>query len=640
MPVNRGFRYGAVGYGVLAYLCLAASGMLTTYAQERGVDEPDAGELARAMADLRQRARVQGAEADALIARAGIEVRRDIVYQAIDGVDPERLSLDLYLPGSLPGSLPGPEHPLTTRAPIVLYLHGGGWMAGSKTQSFLQPLVFVPEGFVFASANYRFRPAATVAEMAQSAAGAAGWLVRNAEDFGGDPHRVFLIGHSAGAHLVSLLGTNATFLENAGVPPASIRGVISLDTAVYDLPGLLATTAGPLHRQVFGEDLKLQEEVSPWHNVRYEAPQAAFLVFYSDGRAEGLTQAIPFGERLRDAGHEAAVVEAVGHDHGQVNDLLGTDGNVPTAQMLDFVRRHAGASDYREAAVDTGLVPSPLEYSVLRPGESVLSESADVDGALPMLLLLHGGGGDRGQLAQWRRMFEQAWRSGVLPPMVVATPSATALSYYVDFHDGSERWTTFLAEEFPRVLAERHGGDLERVAIAGYSMGGVGALRVSFRHPEAFVAVAGMAAGIEPALEFDQLPEWYGPWQQPRLGDRFGTPVDAAFWAANNPASIAAADPDRLRDSGLAILVECGAEDQFYNHLGNEFLHRVLSDRGIPHEYRLVLGEGHFPIAPARLFTAFEFLGRAVRGEGEAKAAATARFDALVEPMRAWGPPD
>ena len=290
--------------------------------------------------------------------------------------------------------------------------------------------------------------------------------------------------------------------------------------------------------------------------------------------------------------------------------------------------------------MDTELVPSPLEYSVLRPGESVLSESADVDGALPILLLLHGGGGDRGQLAQWRRMFEQAWRSGVLPPMVVATPSATALSYYVDFHDGSERWTTFLAEKFPRVLAERHGGDPERVAVAGYSMGGVGALRVSFRHPEAFVAVAGMAAGIEPALEFDQLPEWYGPWQQPRLGDRFGTPVDAAFWAANNPASIAAADPDRLRDSGLAILVECGAEDQFYNHLGNEFLHRILSDRGIAHEYRLVLGEGHFPIAPERLFTAFEFLGRAVRGEGEAKAAATARFDALVEPMRAWGPPD
>ena len=491
---------------------------------------------------------------------------------------------------------------------------------------------------MFASANYRFRPAAAVAEMAQSAADAAGWLVRNAREFGGDPHRIFLIGHSAGAHLVSLLGTNGTFLQNAGVHPASVRGVISLDTAVYDLPRLMATTTLSFYSDVFGQDRGLQEEVSPWHQVRYEAPQAAFLVFYSDGRPEGLTQAIPFGRRLRDAGHLATVIEAVDRDHGQVNDLLGTEGDVPTVQILDFVQRHAGASNYRETTLDTELVPSPLEYSVMRPGEDVLPESAEVDGRLPILLFLHGGGGNRSLLAQWRRLFEQAWRSGVLPPMVVATPSSTALSYYMDFHDGSERWTTFLAQEFPRVLAERHGGDPERVAIAGYSMGGVGALRVSFRHPDAFVAVAGMAAGIEPALEFDQLPAWYEPWKQPRLGDRFGTPVDTAFWAANNPASIAAADPGHLRDSGLAILVECGAEDQFYNHVGNEFLHGVLSDRGIPHEYRLVLGEGHVPVAPERRLVALEFVGRAIRGAGAAKAAARARFDALLEPMRGWGP--
>ena len=625
----------------LCLLLVAAAAM--TSAQETDVNEMDAQDVRRLMAEFREQARVQAAQAEAVIERAGIEVRRDIVYQAIDGVDPERLSLDLYLPGS--------AQRRAARAPIVLYLHGGGWMAGSKAQSFLQPLVFLPEGFVFASANYRFRPAATVAEMAQSAADAAGWLVRNAEEFGGDPHNIFLIGHSAGAHLVSLLGTNAaqrpldvdpasTFLENAGVPPAAVRGVISLDTAVYDLPKLMATTAGPIHVDVFGADPSLYEEVSPWRHVRYSLLQGAFLIFYSDGRSEGLTQAIPFGERLRDAGHVATVVEAVDHDHGQVNDLLGTDGDVPTAQILDFVRRHAGASDYREAALNTELAPSPLEYSVLRPGKGVLPESADVDGAFPILLFLHGGGGDRGFLAQLRRLFEQAWRSGVLPPMLVATPSTTASSYYVDFHDGSERWTTFLAQEFPRALAERHGGDPEQVAIAGYSMGGVGALRVSFRHPEAFVAVAGMAAGVEPALEYDQLPKWYEPWKQPRLGDRFGTPVDAAFWAANNPASIAAADSGRLRDSGLAILVECGAEDQFYNHIGNEFLHRVLSDRGIPHEYRLVLGEGHVPVAPARLLAAFEFLGRAVREDGEAKAVAKAQFEALVEPMRAWGPPD
>ena len=584
---------------------------------------------AGAPVDAEERTQRLAAEAAERIEGAGIVVRRDVVYADVPGVDPQRLSLDLYLPKK--------TQALPSRRPIVLYVHGGGWLAGSKAQSFLQPLALVPQGLVYASANYRLRPDATVAEMAQSVADAAGWLTRHANEFGGDPHTLFLVGHSAGAHLVSLLGTNATFLQNAGVHPASVRGVVSLDTAVYDLPKLLETSEAALHQRVFGEEPSA-EAVSPWHHVQYGATHPAFLIFYSEGRPAAATQTIPFTERLNDAGHQATVVEAVGRDHGELNNMLGTDGDRPTARILGFLRRKAEASDYREATLDTTLVPSPLEYSVLRPGPARLADDANDE--LPILLFLHGGGGDRTALKSSRHLFERAWREGLLPPMVVATPSSTALSYYMDFHDGSEQWTTLLAGEFPRQIAERHGGDPSRVAIAGYSMGGVGALRVSFKNPDAFFAVAGMAAGIEPALELDDLPAWYEGWKRPRLGTRFGTPVDPAFWAANNPASIAAADPDRLRDSELAILIECGAEDQFHNHIGNEFLHRVLTEQRIPHEYRLVLGEAHVPVAPERTLAALDFIGRALRGPAEAKRAARARSDAMLAPMSAMGPPD
>ena len=582
-----------------------------------------------ALVDAQERAQRLVAEAAERIEGAGIVVRRDVVYADVPGVDPQRLSLDLYLPNETQAA--------PSRRPIVLYVHGGGWTAGSKAQSLLQPLALVPQGFVYASANYRLRPAATVAEMAQSVADAAGWLARHADEFGGDPHTLFLVGHSAGAHLVSLLGTNATFLQNAGVHPASVRGVVSLDTAVYDLPKLLAMSEAALHQQVFGDE-QSAEAVSPWHHVRYGAPHPAFLIFYSEGRPAAATQTIPFADRLNDAGHDAVVVEAVGRDHGELNTMLGTEEDHPTAQIVEFLHHHADASDYREATLDTTLVPSPLEYSVLRPGPALLADDANDE--LPILLFLHGGGGDRTALKSSRQLFERAWRDGLLPPMVVATPSSTALSYYMDFHDGSERWTTLLAGEFPRQVGERHGGDPTRVAIAGYSMGGVGALRVSFKNPHAFFAVVGMAAGIEPAVEFDDLPAWYEGWKRPRLGTRFGTPVDPAFWAANNPASIAAADPDRLRESELAILVECGAEDQFHNHVGNEFLHRVLTEQQIPHEYRLVLGEAHVPVAPERTLAALAFIGRALRGPGDAKRAARARSDAMLAPMSAMGPPD
>ena len=582
------------------------------------------------LVDAQERAQRLAAEAAERIEDAGIVVRRDVVYAEVPGVDPQRLSLDLHLPNETQAS--------PSRRPIVLYVHGGGWTAGSKAQSFLQPLALVPQGFVYASANYRLRPTATVAEMAQSVADAAGWLARHADEFGGDPHTLFLVGHSAGAHLVSLLGTNATFLQNAEVHPASVRGVVSLDTAVYDLPKLLETSEAALHQRVFGAEQNA-EAVSPWHHVQYGAEHPAFLIFYSEGRPAAVTQTIPFAKRLNDAGHDATVVEAVGRDHGELNNMLGTDGDHSTVQIVEFLRRHAEASDYRETALETTLVPSPLEYSVLRPGPEVLPDDTN-DHELPILLFLHGGGGDRTALKSSRHLFERAWREGLLPPMVVATPSSTALSYYMDFHDGSERWTTLLAGKFPRHIGERHSGDHSRVAIAGYSMGGVGALRVSFKNPDAFFAVAGMAAGVEPALEFDDLPAWYEGWKRPRLGTRFGTPVDPAFWKANNPASIAAADPGRLRDSELAILVECGAEDQFHNHVGNEVLHRVLTEQRIPHEYRLVLGEAHVPVAPERMLAALDFIGRALRGPGEAKRTARARSDAMLAPMSAMGPPD
>lgn len=276
-----------------------------------------------------ERAQGLAAEAAERIEGAGIEVRRDVVYADLPGVDRERQTLDLYLPSDA-------DRP-KARRPIVLYVHGGGWIAGSKAQAFLQPLALVPEGFIYASANYRLRPDATVAEMAQSVASAAAWLTHHAHEFGGDPHTIFLVGHSVGAHLVSLLGTNGTFLQEAGVHPASVRGVVSLDTAVYDLPKLLGETETALHHRVFGEE-QSTEAVSPWHHVEYGAPHPVFLIFYSEGRPAAATQTIPFADRLNDAGHEATVVEAVGRDHRQLNNMLGTDGDRPTAQIVDFLR--------------------------------------------------------------------------------------------------------------------------------------------------------------------------------------------------------------------------------------------------------------------------------------------------------------
>lgn len=273
-------------------------------------------------------------EALSLMKRDEIKIHRDLEYNAIRRVDSARLSLDVYESGlrSDDGA---------RGLPIVLYIHGGAWVGGDKDQALFKPLAFVPHGFIFASANYRFRPEATLIEMAQSVADAAGWLRRNAPDYGADPDRIFLLGHSAGAHLVSLLGTNTKFLTNAGVPITAIRGVVSLDTAVYDLPKLVHSSAGKVQRSVFAGNESFFTAASPWHHVSVDTAHPPFLIFYSDGRPDAITQTIPFGERLRSVGRIATVKEAKGRDHSALDTQIGVSGDTQTADILTFFKKYS-----------------------------------------------------------------------------------------------------------------------------------------------------------------------------------------------------------------------------------------------------------------------------------------------------------
>lgn len=94
----------------------------------------------------------------------------------------------------------------------------------------------------------------------------------------------------------------------------------------------------------------------------------------------------------------------------------------------------------------------------------------------------------------------------------------------------------------------------------------------------------------------------------------FGKPVDPDYWAVNNPASIVASPPDRLRDSGLQIYFEAGDEDQFWFYEGAEFLHQTLWNQKIKHEYHLVRGADHVGAsARERTMEAYRFLARNLR---------------------------
>lgn len=258
------------------------------------------------------------------------------------------------------------------------------------------------------------------------------------------------------------------------------------------------------------------------------------------------------------------------------------------------------------------LVPESVPYTVLLP-----DRKADV---LPMVYILHGGGGSRDFLDQARPWVEAAWADDSLPPCVVVTPTATARCFYMNYKDGSERWEDLIVGPLRRHICDTFGASSKRedTVAMGPSMGGMGALRMGFKHPDIFAVVAGLEPGIEPALRFADIELQDRFWRDSKLFERaYGDPVDDDYWQANNPASIASVNAERLRSSGLAVYLECGDEDSFGLHRGSEFLHRVLYDRGIAHEYRLVRGADHVGrTLPARFADAFAFIGRSLDPPG------------------------
>lgn len=250
----------------------------------------------------------------------------------------------------------------------------------------------------------------------------------------------------------------------------------------------------------------------------------------------------------------------------------------------------AAGSRIIEASAETKLVPSPVEYAVLLPdGYEAAKEP------LPLLLFLHGGGGDRSFLRRLRPVFDEMWKSGALPPMVVVTPSA-GRSFYMDYKDGSQKWETFLATGFLDHLRGQYKVSRERqgTLLFGISMGGQGALRMGFKYPEKFAGLAAMEPGIDPVLKWKDLQPRNKFWRgQDLMETIFGRPFDEAYWEANNVATIAVNRADHLRALGLGIYIEAGDEDAFYLHEATEYLHRILWDRKVPHEYHLVRGADH-----------------------------------------------
>jgi len=232
-------------------------------------------------------------------------------------------------------------------APLIVYVHGGGWQRGSKDNATgkWKPVHFPQQGYAFASINYRLVPAARVEDQAADVAMAVKALVDRAASLGIDPHRVVLMGHSAGAHLVALVGTDERYLKAAGLSFADVAGVIPIDGAAYDVPAQMQDGPGIMqqtYRQAFGTDPSRQRQLSP--TLQAAGPNApAFLLLHVQ-RPDGVRQAKALEAALKAAGAAVERKDFPGEGlqgHAQINRGLGDPAYPATAVVDDWLKRVA-----------------------------------------------------------------------------------------------------------------------------------------------------------------------------------------------------------------------------------------------------------------------------------------------------------
>jgi acetyl esterase/lipase len=262
-------------------------------------------------------------------------VHRDLSY-ADPGVKDEHRTLDVYAPAG------------AKDLPVVFWIHGGGWQAGDKSDVKLKPKWFNDKGFVFVSVNYRLLPDVDMGTLTRDVAKAFRWVEGHAAEYGGDPKRVLVGGHSAGAQLAALICTDEKYLKEQEVSFDVLIGCVPVDGDTYDVPAIIETaetrwrvhgmpTPRSTHRVKFGNDPEKHKDFSAVNHVAKGKGVPPFLLLHVAAHPDTSAQAYRLGAVLKEAGVPVRVFGAKDTEHSKLNDDLGADGDPATKALDEFV---------------------------------------------------------------------------------------------------------------------------------------------------------------------------------------------------------------------------------------------------------------------------------------------------------------
>jgi acetyl esterase/lipase len=224
-------------------------------------------------------------------------------------------ALDLYSPKVQNGK----------KMPVIIYVHGGGWSGGTKSNVDDKPAFFVNKGYVFVSVEHRFSPQVKYEQMAEDISSAVKWVYSHAAEYQIDTNRINLMGHSSGGHLVMLITTNPKYLNSVGLSPSSISSVVSLEGPLNltDFIQRMGT-----YKKVFGNDKKVWEEASPETYAGNKNLPPMLLV------VRGKSSINAFMEKAKTVGNKVSYFECGSLSHSDVTNFLGSNKGSAEAKNM------------------------------------------------------------------------------------------------------------------------------------------------------------------------------------------------------------------------------------------------------------------------------------------------------------------
>lgn len=257
-------------------------------------------------------------------------VSRDIVYGDPNRPDFQLQSLDIFWKDNL------------KQRPVVIYVHGGAWALGDKSDVHRKPGFFSVHDMAFISMNYRLRWEANLVDQLDDITSVIRWVGRNARQYGLDPTRIILMGHEAGAHLVSLVATQPSYLKTSDIDFANIRAVVGIDSASYDIEALMGNSGKFLdqrrHRLIFGETPKGWQAASPISHLNADKAIPPFALLYVPDNESTASQARQFSKALRDADIDVIMIPGGENSTETIDEKLGAARDAPTLALIAFLR--------------------------------------------------------------------------------------------------------------------------------------------------------------------------------------------------------------------------------------------------------------------------------------------------------------